>query len=164
MPWTAFLDIESDDPDFTFAHVYIEALKQDAINIFKSYFGFQPIGQLCCPKCNLDYSIEEHDNLQRALEENHIFLGEVSVSTYIQRNDVRIITKEDIGDAPRKEKLLPDHFHECDSSGCQVGILQSRVGDLENLLYHICEGIRKNELNLENIYQRSKKTLSRGSL
>lgn len=159
--WTAFLEIDTDEDNFPYRHLYLEAPKSEAINIFKSWYGFLPIG-ISCPQCGLDYTIDEYNSLSEALEDNYFLLDE-SLEEYKKRSDIRIFTKEDIGNTPRKEHIYPDHFHECDTSGCRIETLQNRISSLEYLLYDVCDKIASNTLNLEEAQQKFKKILNRGS-
>lgn len=108
--WTSFWDMHSGGGrKLSASMIYIEAPEEQAVTVFKNRFNRNPYWATC-PTCGSDYSIDEHESLERATaylrdcewsnEAKGYVEGEKSIplDRYIknQGTDIMVIYKDDI--------------------------------------------------------------------
>ena len=65
--WTRFWDMHTGGKEkMKFTTVFVEAPKDEAIQIFKDRFLIDPTKYSCCNYCGMDYAIDTYDDLSEA--------------------------------------------------------------------------------------------------
>jgi len=100
--WTHFWDMHSGGSQkLDFAHCYIEASEDEAINIFTKLFDRSPYN-VTCHCCGEDYSVSESETLEAATEyqrsnqySNGGYDRVATLEEYSKAEGVRIIYKKE---------------------------------------------------------------------
>lgn len=84
MPWTYFWDMHSGGGQkLKWAHIYIEAPKEEAIKVFYHRFGRNP-NRVTCTCCGEDYAIDEEADLAQLTGYDRGLGTDESGNTYIE--------------------------------------------------------------------------------
>lgn len=90
--WTQFFDMHSGGLQKTkYEHIYINASKTQAIEMFKNYFALDPTAS-ACQCCGEDFSIYEDETLEGITEG---MLGAMTLQDYLNYEKVLFIFNTD---------------------------------------------------------------------